>query len=25
MCPICEEYDTFQGIEEEINYIEKDT
>lgn len=23
-CPVCEEYDTFQGIEEEVNYIEDD-
>jgi len=23
-CPICEEYDTFQGIEEEVNYIDTD-
>jgi hypothetical protein len=22
MCPVCEEFDTFQGIEEEVNYIE---
>ena len=23
-CPVCEEYDTFQWIEEEINYIDDD-
>ncbi|MDD2870509.1 MAG: desulfoferrodoxin family protein [Candidatus Gracilibacteria bacterium] len=22
MCPVCEEYDTFHGIEEEVNYID---
>lgn len=24
MCPVCEEYDIFQGIEEEVNYINDD-
>lgn len=24
LCPVCEEYDTFQWIEEEINYIDDD-
>lgn len=23
-CPVCGEYDTFQGIEEEVNYIDND-
>jgi len=23
-CPVCEEFDTFQGIEEEVNYIEEE-
>ena len=25
MCPVCEEYDTFQWIEEEVNYIDENT
>lgn len=24
ICPVCEEYDTFQWIEEEVNYIDED-